>query len=514
MSSTVSPFALMSTLQTSMWLCHPIHLHSFYCAVEIESKSILKPSPQCVVCAKVADGAQLPVATCVSCGAIVHRTCLSAIHEQNTAKEYREHRLVMPVCTTTRRYSSPPPPTPLSPRLSSVELHLLEELSLDPTLPPQSPLHDKNKSLALVYVQRYAPYVAGGILLGGAALFGMPAVALTGLGVGLSGHTYEGISKIVSGRPRSSSSDIAAQDAEWARRICWDLKQSSDIADATYKQDAALLRRIHNNLEASPTAEEVYRMLFNLFASPDELIGRVNTALCAAFRRRAKATTTSLQSLVRDAQVYVGHVLAVTLNTYPALSTTEEGVVMTTEAVEKIVYSDIYPVVFAAFCREYSRHDATLQAHIRNVQAARRRRLSTDPDASLDALASVHYPLGKLQVITEAFRAICTAAEVRLATAPSADTLLPLVVDWIVAGGGHVRHLVAHLAFVSTLTQGGGRGMEGYALTTFHAALRALGATDTAEDETTEEDEEDEEFFDAVEDSPRLKSSSLPLRPC
>ncbi|RHY01884.1 hypothetical protein DYB25_014272, partial [Aphanomyces astaci] len=97
---------------------------------------------------------------------------------------------------------------------------------------------------------------------------------------------------------------------------------------------------------------------------------------------------------------------------------------------------------------------------------------------SLARLSHVTYPYGKLQALGDTFRMMCSAAEAGLAIAPSADTLLPMTVDLIVDGCGVMLDFVAQLAFVSTLTKGGGRGMEGYALTTFHAALRALAAID------------------------------------
>ncbi|RHY37226.1 hypothetical protein DYB34_010150, partial [Aphanomyces astaci] len=213
----------------------------------------------------------------------------------------------------------------------------------------------------------------------------------------------------------------------------------------------------HNHKIDNPTSDDIYRLLYHLFASRDELVGRINSALCDAFRTRANST---LPALVRDAQVYVGHVLAVTLTTYPALSSSEDAVVQATEAVERLVYSDIYPLVLDAFRRAYARHDATLIAH------------------SLARLSHVTYPYGKLQALGDTFRMMCSAAEAGLAIAPSADTLLPMTVDLIVDGCGVMLDFVAQLAFVSTLTKGGGRGMEGYALTTFHAALRALAAID------------------------------------
>ncbi|KAF0709282.1 Aste57867_6010 [Aphanomyces stellatus] len=536
-----------------MWLCHPIHLHSFYSVVELvpsppPSSSLFYKSKagvrRCAICQDIVVTANAsgkaappppPHCTCLTCGVSVHRVCLSRLHEQQMSPYYREHRIDLPQCSGDRTKllrKTPPSPPPSSSTILS--LKLLEELSLDPTLPP-SPrtrrlsLDDTNNSLALVYLQRYAPYVAGGILLGGAALFGMPAVALTGLGVGLSGHKW---------RPKSTAATAAASptDADWARRICWELKQSCPLTDATYKQDAALLRRYLNQADAAPTADEIYHLLYHLFASRSELVGAVNSALCDAFRARAKASpfVASVPSLVRDAQVYVGHALAVTMNTYPALSVSELSVVQTTEAVEKIVYSDIYSVVFAAFRRDFARHNLTLLTHVAEVQSHRvspafspalaadvaaskrialevwlRPRWLLDCVHALDRMGSIEYPLGKLQALAAAFRAICEMAETQFASAPNADTLLPVVVDLLVDAAPRLEQFVAQLAFISTLTKGGGRGMEGYALTTFHAALRALAAIEVEEMVTvpatppseTTTDDDDDEFFDAVQDT-------------
>ncbi|RQM30175.1 hypothetical protein B5M09_012582, partial [Aphanomyces astaci] len=270
----------------------------------------------CAICNDVVDTRKPtspPTCSCVACKCVVHRRCLSRWHEQDTSTRHRETRLLLPLCSVADKVLHTPSLSS-SPSNPTSDLHLLEHLHLDPTL-PASPLHHPphtvppSSNLAYVYVQRYAPYVAGGILLGGAAIFGMPAVALTGLGVGISGHT-------------------------WTQR-----------------------RQL-------PT-----------------------TATNLASHRRPRA-----ESLAR--------------------------------------------------------------------------------------LSHVTYPYGKLQALGDTFRMMCSAAEAGLAIAPSADTLLPMTVDLIVDGCGVMLDFVAQMAFVSTLTKGGGRGMEGYALTTFHAALRALAAID------------------------------------
>ncbi|ETV90704.1 hypothetical protein H310_14544 [Aphanomyces invadans] len=493
----------------SMWLCHPVHLHSFVAAAEHHPATATslftkaRPRVSCAICNDAVDRSRKeittrPTCTCVSCNCVVHRRCLSEWHEQTTSTRHRNGKLHLSLCSVTENVRPTPssqslPPSP--PNNTQHDLQLLEHLRLDPTL-PESPLHRSQlpqpfNSLAYVYIQRYAPYVAGGILLGGAAIFGMPAVALTGLGVSISGHTWT--------QRRQSS----PKDSDWARRICWDLKQSATGTDLSYKQDAALLRRYHNPTTDRPSADDIYRLLYHLFASRDELIGRVNSELCEAFRARAKAST-ALPAIVRDVQVYVGHVLAVAMTTYPALSSSEDAVVHTTEAVERLVYSDIYSLVFEAFRREYARHDATLTAHVREVQARR-------PGGSVNSqavkvlvrLGQLTYPWGKLQVLGEAFRVMCTEVEARLTTAPSADTVLPTTMDLIVDGSGLTPHFVAQLAFVSTLTKGGGRGVEGYALTTFHAALRALAAIDLQDGVASVDELDDDEFFDAVDDLPR-----------
>ncbi|ETV82691.1 hypothetical protein H257_05255 [Aphanomyces astaci] len=515
-----------------MWVCHPVHLHSFVGAAELPPPPVTtslftkaRQAVHCAICNDVVDTRKPtspPTCSCVACKCVVHRRCLSRWHEQDTSTRHRETRLLLPLCSVADKVLHTPSLSS-SPSNPTSDLHLLEHLHLDPTL-PASPLHHPphtvppSSNLAYVYVQRYAPYVAGGILLGGAAIFGMPAVALTGLGVGISGHTWTQRRQLpTTATNLASHRRPRAEDSDWARRICWDLKQSSTGTDSSYKQDAALLRRYHNHKIDNPTSDDIYRLLYHLFASRDELVGRINSALCDAFRTRANSSPT-LPALVRDAQVYVGHVLAVTLTTYPALSSSEDAVVQATEAVERLVYSDIYPLVLNAFRRAYARHDATLIAHVREVQATRRASSTVNPQAidSLARLSHVTYPYGKLQALGDTFRMMCSAAEAGLAIAPSADTLLPMTVDLIVDGCGVMLDFVAQMAFVSTLTKGGGRGMEGYALTTFHAALRALAAIDvqdyatstTSSTSTTtppqgEEEEADDEFFDAVEDLSR-----------
>ncbi|RLO03782.1 hypothetical protein DYB28_004649, partial [Aphanomyces astaci] len=356
----------------------------------------------CAICNDVVDirkPTSPPTCACVACKCVVHRRCLSRWHEQDTSTRHRETRLLLPLCSVADK-ALHTPSLSSSPSNPTNDLHLLEHLHLDPTL-PASPLHHPphtvppSSNLAYVYVQRYAPYVAGGILLGGAAIFGMPAVALTGLGVGISGHTWTQRRQVpTTATNLASHRRPRAEDSDWARRICWDLKQSSTGTDSSYKQDAALLRRYHNHKIDNPTSDDIYRLLYHLFASRDELVGRINSALCDAFRTRANSSP------------YCLHV------------------------------------------------------------------------CSLARLSHVTYPYGKLQALGDTFRMMCSAAEAGLAIAPSADTLLPMTVDLIVDGCGVMLDFVAQLAFVSTLTKGGGRGMEGYALTTFHAALRALAAID------------------------------------
>ncbi|KDO26045.1 hypothetical protein SPRG_08698 [Saprolegnia parasitica CBS 223.65] len=503
------------------WLCHPGHYHSFqsseappkerpsYLASLGLSRAAPKsPSAHCFICHTVLDA---HVCTCLACGLAVHRACLSKT--QRTSSMKREDR-VIPICTSYLARTMAPSTPEVHPTPASPQLQLLEELSLDPlhVVSPRTPQTTAaNSNVALQYIRRYAPYVAGGVLVGGAAVMGMPMMALTGLGVGLS--TAQG--SLVWSSRASSERTKAAMDVNWARRICWELKQKADIGDSSYKQDAALLRRYHNATDAPPTTNDVYVMLFGLCASTDELLGRVNSALCEAFRSRRKLHP-GLKQTLEDAQVYVGHVLAVTMNTYPALSTTDESIMDATEAVEKIVYSDIYSTVFTAFRNEYAAHDATLRACVREVRNLRpdmstETYLSTgsaiertETAVALQALCSVQeltYPLGKLHALSRSFRALCNVAEARFASAPNADMLLPMVMDLIVYAP--TSAFVAHLAFVSTLTHGGGRGVDGYALTTFHVALRALASIDVAptsdEDEDDATTDNDDEFFDAVE---------------
>ncbi|OQR95329.1 hypothetical protein ACHHYP_00106 [Achlya hypogyna] len=498
------------------WLCHPLHYHSFHgteaSATAKQSSSYglswrllapKSPSVHCLVCKGVLEA---KVVACLACGLAVHRACLSKSQRSSSTK--REDR-VIPVCTAyiarTMGADSPPSETQSQ---SPPQLQLLEDLSLDPLqLPsPKSPKMPPGQNKALEYLRRYAPYVAGGVLVGGAAVMGMPVVALTGIGVGLSASTTKGWAN----RKIDVRGQHCTMDTDWARSICWDLKQKADIGDASYKQDAALLRRYHNASGAPPTSEDIYHMLFGLFSSTDELVGRVNSALCDAFRAR-RQTRPSLAQTIEDAQVYVGHVLAVTMNTYPALSTTDQSMIDATEAVERIIYRQ----------KEYAPHDATLRARVREVRAMR-------PDMSVDlylttgtaleqreiqsalealkSMQSLKVPAAKLHALSRAFRSICTVAEARFAEAPNADTLLPMVMDLIVyADMAQTSSLVAQLAFVSTLTHGGGRGVEGYALTTFHVALRALASIDVEhtwddnEAGTAAVTDDEDEFYDAVD---------------
>lgn len=84
---------------------------------------------------------------------------------------------------------------------------------------------------------------------------------------------------------------------------------------------------------------------------------------------------------------------------------------------------------------------------------------------------------------------------------------------------------VAEIAFISFFTNGGGKGVEGYVLTTFQAAVQVIAAVDLpsghakelelfinddeseAADET--EDDEEDEFFDAVSTTTPASQSQI-----
>ncbi|CAI5741692.1 unnamed protein product [Hyaloperonospora brassicae] len=375
----------------------------------------------------------------------------------------------------------------------------------------------------------------------------------------------------------AASDDACRKDAEFLRRFqrprsrYSERKQQSPTGDVSAdcvgvgsSNEERLTPR-----ETVPDDAEVYRFLFGLFASPGELLGQMNVQLCEAFRKRytdrhrkrlRRSSFTGKSSSARvlgaramakdtlqDTKMYVAHVLGATLQCLPSLASTPESISSCTLAVERIIYDDIHAMVFSEFQsafkeaetafadnladirREQSYHSSPLLRLPRSGQegdgnnrtAAFQHPVLADDLQKAEAqlvvmMQETSSPLLKLVLLCDAFRNICCFAEKLHQSASNTDLLIPILCAFFVecpsvchAGSS----FVAEIAFISFFTNGGGKGVEGYVLTTLQAAIQVIVAVDVPNghakelelfahdndsEATDEADVDDREFFDAV----------------
>ncbi|EGZ11284.1 hypothetical protein PHYSODRAFT_563982 [Phytophthora sojae] len=374
---------------------------------------------------------------------------------------------------------------------------------------------------------------------------------------------------------------------EWAMEICWNCKKNFDGApsDEVWKKDAEFLHddgstetslaseEAPTTQETRPDDTEVYRFLFGIFSSPSELLGQMNVQLCEAFRkrfterhqkqqmRRSSFTETAAaralaKDTLQDTKMYIAHVLGATLQCLPSLASTPEAVSSCTLAVERIVYDDIHAMVFGEFQRAFKDADTAFADNLADIRREQKYhstallQLPHAPQEGANGKRSRHpvlaedlqkaegklvtmmqetsSPLLKLVLLCDGFRSICCFAEKLHRSASNADMLIPILCAFLVecprlcqAGSD----FVAEIAFISFFTNGGGKGVEGYVLTTFQAAVQVIAAVDLpsghakelelfinddeseAADET--EDDEEDEFFDAVSTTTPASQSQI-----
>lgn len=470
---------------------------------------------------------------------------------------------------------------------------LLEELSRDPLAPATSsdstaasaPL-TKSSSFRIKGIGRFVPLIAAGGLIGAVALTPVGGL-VAGLNMLMTGVGAEavmaglGVTVATAAAAKVSHESKLRRDRRrqerlksgaWAMEICWNCKQNfhQGPSDETCRKDAELLRRFqaiesrNANKSDLPDHADVYAFLFGIFASPSEFLGQVNMQLCQAFRDRfarrkqeqlqAKtATTTSSISCetLQDAKMYIAHVLGATMQSFPSLASTEYAVQSTSCAIERIVYDDIYAIVFGEFQRAFAAADRIFHEQldrIREDQQNRpllllyvRRRLENGAAGALELheelrsaqttlmqmVHATYSPLQKLELLAQAFRHVCCFADQLHQTAANADILIPILCAFFVAASDLLpasdqrsgsktdqrRHFVSEIAFISFFTNGGGRGADGYVLTTIQAVVQVIAAVDLSEgpareleqymqeehSDTTDSDEDEEQFFDAAE---------------
>ncbi|RLN76399.1 hypothetical protein BBJ28_00006361 [Nothophytophthora sp. Chile5] len=313
-----------------------------------------------------------------------------------------------------------------------------------------------------------------------------------------------------------------------------------------------------------PDEAEVYRFLFGIFASPSEFLGQMNVQLCEAFRQRftarhqqrqlkpfprpssAKASveeTTAARALAKDtlqdAKMYVAHVLGATMQCFPSLASTPEAAASCTLAVERIVFDDIYATVFGEFQSAFRDADTAFADNLTDIRREQKHcssplfsshqpkdgeskrpvlveDLQKAESKMVTMMQATCSPLQKLMLLCDAFRSVCCFAEQLHQSASNADMLIPILCALLVECSRVCRtgsHFVAEIAFISFFTNGGGKGVEGYVLTTFQAAIQVIAAVDLPNGHAkelelfTNDDDDgggaiddaggDEEFFDA-----------------
>lgn len=495
----------------------------------------------------------------------------------------------------------PPPPRlfgnehlPASFTLST----LIEELSRDPSTPASLSANTKPKpksasTKSAKIARRVAPFLAAGGVLGAIALGpigGMLAglnvlVASVGVeaiaaGVGLTAATAAAATVSHKKKVRNARRKLETlKSGEWAMEICWNCKKAFQgvPSDDAFRKDAEFLRRFQSPQVAAvcigdeddalaeagqqmpgiPDADEVYAFLFGLLASPSEFLSQVNGQLFAAFRERYNArqkefatkassaqkqpATMRMRDTLQDTKMYVAHIMGATMQSFPSLASTDQALANCSQAIERIVYDDIYAIVFSGFEAAFADADAIFHESVdrirreqcdRPVSLLYQRAGVAEPQvlhedlqfAEQKLVKMVHStcsPLRKLELLCTAFRAICCFADELHQTASNADILIPIVCSLLISSsklwcepshnsqtsGRLKRTFVSEIAFISFFTNGGGKGVEGYVLTTFQAVIQVIAAVDLSKGPAKElelfmdeddQDAEDEEFFDAV----------------
>ncbi|GLE06120.1 hypothetical protein PINS_up015331 [Pythium insidiosum] len=391
-------------------------------------------------------------------------------------------------------------------------------------------------------MRRVAPLLAAGGVLGALAV-GPAAGMIAGLNVLLAGVTMEGV---VAGLGLTAATAAATathqlkkkderqraqhdvRSGAWAMEICWRCKQAprGTMSDAALRKDAELLRRFQSsatNNSVTPSKDEVYAFLFAILATPSELLSQANVELANAFRSRVAARAVSRSSdrsgldSLRDAKMYVTHAVGLTMQVFPSLVSTDWAVVCCTQAIERIVFDDIYGVVMDTVDTLFEDENAVFAISLDEIRHSKQHEAQRhameellgvdgqqlrdghlrDADAKLEYMMTrATSPLHKLELLCEAFRAICCFAEKLHQTASNADILIPIVCALLIVSphfhrsekknNGCPRGFVSQIAFTSYFTEGGGKGVEGYVLTTFQAAIQVIAAIDVSKGPATE----------------------------
>lgn len=499
---------------------------------------------------------------------------------------------------------------PASFTLSTLIEELSRDLSAPPASSSTTTnTNSKSKSVSTKsakIARRVAPFLAAGGVLGAIALgpiggvlaglnvlvasVGVEAIAA---GVGLTAATAAAAATVTHKKKvRNAKRKLEKlKSGEWAMEICWNCKKAFQgvPSDDAFRKDAEFLRRFQTVSPAAicngdkddadtagqqpvpgiPDADEVYAFLFGLLSSPSEFLSQVNVQLCAAFRERyntrqkefaatkssaqkqsaAASSTMKMRDTLQDTKMYVAHIMGATMQSFPSLASTDQALASCSQAIERIVYDDIYAIVFREFEVAFADADAIFHENVDRIRIEQRdrpvsllyQRTETGGGASpvlhedlqlaeqrlAEMIHSTCSPLKKLELLCTAFRAICCFADQLHQTASNADILIPIVCSLLISSSRLwcepsnsnnnqtstsrlKRTFVSEIAFISFFTNGGGKGVEGYVLTTFQAVIQVIAAVDLSNGPAKElelfmdeddQDTEDEEFFDAVSEN-------------
>ncbi|CAI5717478.1 unnamed protein product [Peronospora farinosa] len=382
------------------------------------------------------------------------------------------------------------------------------------------------------------------------------------------------------------SDEACRKDAEFLRRFQSSNSQHCQVDRCDKSEDASMNALSSDEgivvlMDTIPDDDEVYRFLFSIFASPGELLGQMNVQLCEAFRKRftdrhrkklrrrsftGKASSdktvgarTLAKDTLHDTKMYIAHVLGATLQCFPSLASTIQSVSSCTLAVERIIYDDVHAMVFSEFQHAFKDAETAFANNLRDIRREQKyhssallqqrfqnqggnssysqhtmlaedlQKAETKMVAMMQETSS---PLLKLVLLCDAFRSICCFAEKLHQSASNTDMLIPILCAFLVQSPRVCRtdtDLVAEIAFISFFTNGGGKGVEGYVLTTFQAAIQVIAAVDLPsghavelelcfngdKSEAVDETKDDEdEFFDAVSRSSTAELSVPDLIGC
>nr|CCA23767.1 conserved hypothetical protein [Albugo laibachii Nc14] len=472
---------------------------------------------------------------CLLCGIYIHRKCLSKVHAHRFCRHSRnlDTDTFFPHCEN-RSFASKGLKHINSQKIAKLSVTFLVDLLLqDSKLAMERDKLDARwkepkSSFVSCYLRRFAPVlmasgVVGAVALGPAAgliaalstvapsaAFGMEALAA---GVGISAAFVS-----IHNRPNAS------EDTNWAMEICREcqLIPPSVKSDAFFKKDVEFLHRFtpsplkdHSDSVEFPSIDEVYRFFFDVFASRDEALSHLNAQFFRKVKERHTIRTEQLlknglntsdskerrlkacRETFEDVKMYVAHVLGVVLQMFPSFTTSEESILMCSEAVERVIFDGLVSILRTRVYQAFEEEDQAFcscvyelqKQHFEEIEMIskvkwKRKDLSDEKlvlaeDLMEQMIHKTHSPLLKLKILCESFRQIASFADTLYGNASSADILVPILCLVIILSTRiPLGHFVSEMVTISYFMEGGGKGAEGYVLTTFEAMIQIIATID------------------------------------